>query len=89
MLLDNAGDQLYPLFVQRTISKYFPLDKVGFKVTPHTFRHTFASHLINNGAPIFAIKDLLGHSTIASTQVYTHVHYSTINNTHKRNHPKG
>ncbi|MBO9699930.1 MAG: tyrosine-type recombinase/integrase [Sporocytophaga sp.] len=89
LLVDNTGSQIYPMFVQRTIDKYFPITKVGFKVSPHIFRHTFASHLINKGVPIFAIKDLLGHATIASTEVYTHIKFSALIDMHKRMHPKG
>ncbi|GAL84245.1 integrase, site-specific recombinase [Sporocytophaga myxococcoides] len=89
LLVDNAGDQIYPMFVQRTINKYFPIKKIGFRVSAHTFRHSFASHLVNKGVPIFAIKDLLGHSTIASTEVYTHLRFSTLIDIHKRMHPKG
>jgi integrase/recombinase XerC len=59
------------------------------KKSPHILRHTFATHLLNNGASIQAIKELLGHASIAATQVYTHINIDELKKVHKLNHPRG
>jgi len=58
------------------------------KQSPHVLRHTFATTLLNNGADINAVKDLLGHSSLAATQVYTHVTFSELNKIYKQAHPR-
>jgi len=59
------------------------------KTSPHILRHTFATHLLNNGASILAIKELLGHSSLAATQIYTHNTIEQLKSIHKQAHPKG
>lgn len=59
------------------------------KKSPHVLRHSFATHLLNNGANIQAIKDLLGHSSLAATQIYTHNNIDKLKEIHRQNHPRG
>ena len=59
------------------------------KLSPHSLRHTFATHMLNNGADIMAIKDLLGHGSLSSTQVYTHLQPKKLKKIHKQAHPYG
>ena len=59
------------------------------KKSPHILRHSFATHLSNNGAELNAVKELLGHASLAATQVYTHNTIEKLKNVHKRAHPKG
>ena len=59
------------------------------KLSPHSLRHTFATHMLNNGADLMAIKDLLGHSSLSSTQVYTHLQPEKLKKIHEKAHPHG
>jgi integrase/recombinase XerC len=88
LLLEN-GEPLYAMYVYRTIKKYLNIATTLQKKSPHVLRHTFATHLLNNGANIQAIKDLLGHSSLAATQVYTHNNIEKLKEIHKQNHPRG
>jgi integrase/recombinase XerC len=88
LVLEN-GEPLYPMYIYRTVKKYLSIATTLKKKSPHVLRHTFATHLLNNGANIQAIKDLLGHSSLAATQVYTHNNISRLKEIHKQNHPRG
>lgn len=83
------GKQLYERYVYATVKKYLSQVTTLKKKSPHILRHTFATHLLNNGASIQAIKELLGHSSIAATQVYTHINIDELKKVHKLNHPRG
>lgn len=86
-ILEN-GKKLYPNFVYRTIKKYLSEVSSQSGIGPHTLRHSFATHLLNEGAELNAIKGLLGHSSLASTQVYTHSSIEKLKQIHKLAHPK-
>ena len=78
----DSGKKLYPNFVYRTIKNYLNLVSSQKGVGPHSLRHSFATHLLNEGAELNAIKGLLGHSSLASTQVYTHNSIEKLKNIH-------
>ncbi|MDI9320287.1 MAG: tyrosine-type recombinase/integrase [Phycisphaerales bacterium] len=83
------GKALYERYVYARVKKYLSQVTTLKKKSPHILRHTFATHLLNNGASIQAIKELLGHSSIAATQVYTHINIDELKKIHKLNHPRG
>ena len=85
--LDN-GKKLYPKFVHRKVSLY--LNKIGVthKKSPHVIRHTFATHMLNNGADIESVKQLLGHQSLAATQIYTHNTFENLKSIYKNKHPR-
>jgi integrase/recombinase XerC len=89
LLVLEDGQPLYPVYIYRTVKKYMSLVTTLKKKSPHILRHSFATHLLNNGANIQAIKDLLGHSSLAATQVYTHNNIEKLKEIHKLNHPRG
>lgn len=88
LVLEN-GKPLYANYIYRTVKKYLTTTTSLAKKSPHVLRHTFATHLLNNGANIQAIKDLLGHSSLAATQVYTHNNIEKLKEIHKARHPRG
>lgn len=87
LVLEN-GQPLYAAYIYRTVKKYLNIATTLQKKSPHVLRHTFATHLLNNGANIQAIKDLLGHSSLAATQVYTHNNIEKLREIHKSHHPR-
>ncbi|MFI8378847.1 tyrosine-type recombinase/integrase [Leeuwenhoekiella sp. NPDC079379] len=88
LLLTDKGDKLYETFVYRIINRYFSKASQKTKTSPHMLRHTFATHLLNNGADLNAVKELLGHSSLAATQVYTHSSISELGKVYKNAHPR-
>jgi integrase/recombinase XerC len=88
LLLTPKGEKLYPGYVYQTVRSYLSKATTIQKKSPHVMRHTFATHLMNNGADLNAVKDLLGHSSLAATQVYTHNTIEKLKNVHKKSHPK-
>lgn len=89
LLVLESGQPLYAGYIYRVVNKYLNATTTLKKKSPHVLRHTFATHLLNNGANIQAIKDLLGHSSLAATQVYTHNNIDKLKEIHKLNHPRG
>ncbi|MBX2906011.1 MAG: tyrosine-type recombinase/integrase [Taibaiella sp.] len=89
LLVLPSGEQLYANYIYRCVKKYLGEATTMKKKSPHVLRHTFATHLLNNGANIQAIKDLLGHSSLAATQIYTHNNIDKLKEIHKLNHPRG
>jgi integrase/recombinase XerC len=88
LLLTDKGNPLYPMFIYRTVKKYLDAYVSRTKVSPHVLRHSFATHLINRGADLNAIKELLGHSSLAATQVYTHNTVERLKSVFKQAHPR-
>lgn len=86
-VLEN-GKRLYAKYVYLIVKKYLSEITTLNKKSPHILRHTFATHLTNNGADLNAVKELLGHSSLASTQIYTHNNIEKLKEAHKRAHPK-
>lgn len=84
----ESGKPLYPNYVYRVVTSNLRSVSSLQKKSPHVLRHTFATHLLNNGANIQAIKDLLGHSSLAATQVYTHNNIDKLKEIHKQAHPR-
>jgi integrase/recombinase XerC len=89
LLLTDKGEALYPMFVNRCVKKYISTVSTIQKNSPHVLRHTYATHLLNNGAEINAIKELLGHANLAATQIYTHNSIERLKTIYKQAHPKG
>ncbi len=88
ILTTDSGKKLYPKFVYNVVNRYLTMYSSLQKRSPHVLRHTFATHLLNNGADLNDIKELLGHSSLASTQVYTHSSIEDLKNIYKQAHPK-
>ena len=89
VFLTKSGNKMYETLVYRLINKYFRVVSSKVKTSPHILRHTFATHLLNKGADLNAVKELLGHSSLASTQVYTHNSISELKKVHSKAHPRG
>ncbi len=88
LLVTNQGDPCYPMMVYRTVRKYLDDYSRADKRSPHVLRHTCATHLLDNGADLNAIKDLLGHASLAATQVYTHNSVERLKSVFEQAHPK-
>jgi len=88
LLVNIKGRKLYPKYVHNVVQHYLSMVTTIDKKSPHVLRHTFATHLMNNGADLNAVKELLGHSSLAATQVYTHNTIEKLKAIHNRAHPK-
>jgi len=88
LIVNDKGKKLYPKYVYNVSKKYLSLVTTIDKKSPHIFRHSFATHLTNNGADLNAVKELLGHSSLAATQVYTHNTIEKLKDIYKKAHPK-
>lgn len=88
LLLTDSGKRLYPMFIYRKVKGYLTAVTTLSKKSPHVLRHTFATHLLNKGADLNAVKDLLGHTSLAATQVYTHNSIDKLKKAFDQAHPK-
>lgn len=88
LIVTDKGEEAYPVFIQRTVKKYLSAVTSLQQKSPHILRHTYATHLLNNGADLNAIKDLLGHKSLAATQVYTHNSIEKLKRVFEQAHPK-
>lgn len=88
LLLTDAGKPMYPKFVYNKVKHYLGLVTTQLKRSPHVMRHTFATQLSNEGAGISAIKELLGHTSLAATQIYTHNSIARLKEVYDKTHPK-
>ena len=88
LLVNSSGKKLYAKYVYNVVKKYLTAVTTIDKKSPHVLRHTFATHLMNNGADLNAVKELLGHSSLAATQVYTHNTIEKLKDVYKKAHPK-
>ncbi|MCL6219131.1 tyrosine-type recombinase/integrase [Zunongwangia pacifica] len=88
LFVSSKGDKMSESLVYRIINTYFSKASAKVKKSPHILRHSFATHLLNEGANLNAVKELLGHSSLAATQVYTHNSIAELKNIHSKAHPR-
>jgi integrase/recombinase XerC len=89
IFLTDKGNKLYPKFVYRKVNYYLSLLTNLQKKSPHVLRHTFATHMLNNGAGLETLKEVLGHANLSATQVYTHNSFEELSKIYKLAHPRG
>ena len=88
LFLTLKGVKIYETLVYRIINSYFSTASEKVKKSPHILRHSFATHLLNEGADLKAVKELLGHSSLASTQVYIHNSIAKLKQVYQNSHPR-
>ncbi|MDB9963612.1 tyrosine-type recombinase/integrase [Vicingaceae bacterium] len=88
LLLMDSGKKMYAKFVYRKVNYYLGQVTTSSKKSPHVLRHTFATHMLNNGAELNTIKEILGHANLSATQVYTHNTIEKLKNIYKQAHPR-
>lgn len=88
LIVNSAGKKVSESFVYRLINRYFSVVSGKVKKSPHVLRHTFATHLLNNGADLNSVKELLGHASLSSTQIYTHSSLAELKKVYGDAHPR-
>lgn len=89
IFITDKGKKLYPKFVYRKVNYYLSMLTNLSKRSPHVLRHTFATHMLNNGAGLETLKEILGHANLSATQVYTHNSFDQISKIYQQSHPRG
>lgn len=89
LFLSRSGQQLTRMAIWNLVNKYAQRIGCASKVSPHTLRHSFATHMLAGGAEIRALQEMLGHASIRTTQIYTHVEHSRLKAIHAKHHPRG
>jgi integrase/recombinase XerC len=84
----NKGNKLYDKFVYNIVKRYLTMVTTIEKRSPHVLRHSFATHMLNHGADLTSIKELLGHANLSATQVYTHNTFEKLKKVYKQAHPR-
>jgi site-specific recombinase XerD len=88
LIKTKGGNRIYPRLVQRLTNKYLSRVSDIKKKSPHVLRHSAATHMLDNGADLRAVKEILGHENLSTTQIYTHVSVERLKSTYKKSHPK-
>jgi integrase/recombinase XerC len=88
LILNSKGQKVSESFVYRLINCYFSVVSEKVKKSPHVLRHSFATHLLNNGADLNSVKELLGHASLSSTQIYTHSSLAELKKVYGDAHPR-
>ncbi len=88
VFVSKKGKPLYPLSIQKMVKSYLNKVSEQERLSPHVLRHSFATHLLDRGADLIAVKELLGHSSLATTQIYTHVSMERLKKIYKKAHPR-
>ena len=89
LFITRSGNRLSRIMVWNIVKKYAARIGASREVSPHTLRHSFATHMLAGGAEIRALQEMLGHASIRTTQLYTHVEHSRLKAVHERHHPRG
>ena len=86
--ITDKGNKLYDKYVYNTVNSYLAMVTTIEKKSPHILRHTFATHMLNRGADLNSIKELLGHANLSATQIYTHITFEKLKKVYKQSHPR-
>ena len=88
LLLNRFGGRLTARSICRIINKYMKISGLNKKISPHVLRHTFASHLLGGGADLRSVQELLGHESLSTTQIYTHITKERLKSVYQKTHPR-